>query len=44
MSFLGPVLKRAVLVCTTLNVNELHIAALPLDHLQTYGSQSKQRG
>jgi len=31
MSFLGPVLKRAVLVCTTLNVNELHIPALPLD-------------
>ena len=31
MSFLGPVLKRAVLVCTTLNVNELHIPTLPLD-------------
>jgi len=31
MSFLGPVLKRAVLVYTTLNVNELHIPALPLD-------------
>ena len=28
MSLLGPVLKRAVLSCTTLNVNELHIPAL----------------
>jgi len=31
MSFLGPVLKWAVLVCTTLNANELHIPFLPLD-------------
>jgi len=30
-SFLGPVLKRAVLVYTTLNSNELHIPTLPLD-------------